>query len=85
MRDIEDIRKQSFLSQVELRKSLVANGIYPSQIDALIESITPESARETARAEWEYAQNVHYAHPLVASIAAALNKSQADIDKIFGL
>jgi exonuclease I len=85
MRDIENIRSQSFLPQVELRKSLIANGILPSQIDALIENITPQSARETARAEWDYAQNIHYSHPLVASIAAALNKSQADIDKIFGL
>jgi predicted urease superfamily metal-dependent hydrolase len=85
MRDIENIRQQSFLPQVELRKALIANGIYPPQIDALIENITPESARETARAEWEYAQNIYYNHPLVASIAAALNKSQADIDKIFGL
>lgn len=85
MRDIENIRKQSFLTQVELRKNLIANGIYPSQIDALIENITPQSARETALAEWEYAQTIHYNHPLVSSIAAALNKSQADIDKIFGL
>lgn len=85
MRDIENIRKQSFLTQVELRKNLIANGIYPSQIDALIENIIPQSARETARAEWQYAQTIHYNHPLVASIAAALNKSQTDIDKIFGL
>lgn len=77
-------RQSMKLSQVEFRNRLISAGIMPSSIDGMINQISDVVERELARAAWEYASEIHRLHPLVQTMAKALNKTDLEVDIIFG-
>ena len=55
-----------------------------AQVDAVIDAIPDEQAREAARVEWQYAGGVQRSHPLIASLAPALGyDTEEKINQLF--
>jgi hypothetical protein len=71
------------LSARQFRLGFVMAGHSLSSIDAAIEAISEPQEREVARIEWEYATEYKRLHPLVASIAAGLGLTDAQIDEMW--
>jgi hypothetical protein len=53
------------------------------QINAFVASIEDLNERFKAQTDLEFATTVSRAHPRVAQVAAALNKTDAEIDQVF--
>lgn len=62
---------------LQFRLALIDAGISPASVDAML------SGDEAALAQWQYADEIHRDHPLVAAAAAQLNKTDEEIDAVF--
>lgn len=71
------------VSARQIRLWLIANGVSLAQIDTLIDNISDLQQQEYTRVEWEYAPYVERTHPMVATFAAALNLTAAQVDAAF--
>lgn len=63
----------------QIRKAMNALGLR-SAVEAAV-----ASADQATKDGWEFAQEFRRDNPLIASVAAALGKSTADIDALFEL
>lgn len=81
--DYEFLRERMTLAQATFRLRLIALGIIPSSIDAMINQIADPIEKEKARTAWEYATEIHRLHPLVITMGTALGKTPEQIDQIF--
>lgn len=52
-------------------------------IDAAIDAIPDQQAREECRVEWDYAPYVERSHPMLIPLAAALGLSESQVDDAF--
>lgn len=67
------------VSPWQIRKALNATGLR-----ALVETAVA-SADQTTQDAWEFAQEFRRDNPLIASVAAAIGKTDAEIDALFEL
>jgi hypothetical protein len=70
------------VSMRQARLALLGAGLL-AQVNTAVANM-PGSEGEAARIEWEYAQEVRRDSALVASMSAALNLSDAQLDELFG-
>ncbi|KSV89786.1 hypothetical protein [Sinorhizobium sp. GL28] len=71
------------LSARQLRLGLLAGEIPPSQVSATIAAMPAGPDKEKAQIEWEYAATFNRMHPLIATVGAALNLSDVQIDAMW--
>lgn len=71
------------LSARQLRLGLVSNGFLLSQVEAAIDAIEDQQAREVARIEWEYASTFERNHPLIEQVGSALGLMAEHIDSMW--
>lgn len=69
------------VSMRQARQALLNAGLYAA-VNGAISAMTG-TAGDSARIEWEYATEIRRDHPLVATLAPALNLSSAQIDGLF--
>src|SRR5690625_916068 len=67
----------------QLRLTLIRAGISLSTVEAAIEAIPDEAARDEARVEWEYASHYERLHPLMAQVASALELTDEAVDALW--
>jgi len=63
----------------QFRLALLQAGVSPAAITQALQG------NEAALTEWEFALSVRRDHPLIATMAAMLGKTDADVDAIFQL
>ena len=68
---------QAAVTPRQIRLALIEIGLYDAATAAI------SSAGQAAMIEWEYATQIERGHPLVAAMAAALGRSEQDIDNLF--
>jgi len=66
----------------QFRLAMLAAGVDLADIEQAIAAL-PAEQRQAARVEWEFASEIRRDHPLVAQLAAALDKTDAEIDQVF--
>lgn len=71
------------ISARQIRLWLIAAGTQLTQIDTLIDGIEDQQQRDYTRVEWEYAPYIERTHPMVATFAAALGLTEAQVDAGF--
>lgn len=71
------------ISNADLRRGLVALGINPQLITDHLNGLPDGAAKWTALADWEYANYVERAHPMLDQLAPSFGLTSADIDAIF--
>lgn len=71
------------LTARQFRLGLVAGGKSPSMVDLAINSMPEGAMKETAKIEWEYATTFRRTHPLIDTLAAALELSPEDVDALW--
>lgn len=71
------------LSAVQVRLGLLAGGITPAQVEAIINAIPDETQRITAHTYWDYATALHRDHPLIVTLGAALGLTSAQVDAMW--
>lgn len=64
-----------------LRAVFALHGL-ETKIDSAIASL-PEPQRSIAKAHWNFGDVINRTHPLVASLAAMLDLTEAEVDEIF--
>jgi|GEM_PF-1705121 len=67
----------------QLRLTLIRAGISLATVEAAIEAIPDEAARDEARVEWEYASHYERLHPLMAQVASALELTDEAVDALW--
>lgn len=65
------------VTQRQFRLALIGIGISPAAIDALL------ADDELALTEWQFAQEISPAHPLVESLRVSLGKTHEEVDALF--
>lgn len=76
---IEQIRSQMKCEAWQLRRALTQIGLR-SAVEAVV-----AAADQDTKDMWDYAVTYRRNHPIVAALAASLNKTDADIDALFDL
>lgn len=71
------------LTARQLRLGLIDNGISPSDVQAALEALPAGAQREKALVEWEYAATFDRLHPLIATVGAALDLTDKQIDTMW--
>lgn len=71
------------LTARQLRLALLGNAITMSQVTTAILDIPDVIDRDKALVEWEYASNFARAHPLIATVGAALGLTDEQIDTMW--
>lgn len=66
----------------QARRALSAAGML-SNVDAAINSIADQQARETAQIEWEYATEVRRDYPWLQTVAGLLGLTDEQLDELF--
>lgn len=67
----------------QIRLYLVRHGIPLSAVEAAIDAIPDQQAREECRVEWAYAPVVERSHPMLIPLAAALGLTESQVDEAF--
>ena len=67
----------------QIRLWLVRHGVSLAAVDAAIDAIPDQQAREECRVEWAYAPYVERSHPMLVPLAAALGLTEAQVDDAF--
>lgn len=67
----------------QFRLALLQHNSSPAEVEAVIAGISDEAQKVAAEIEWEFASSIKRNHPLVAAFAAAMGKTEADVDAIF--
>ena len=65
----------------QARLALLGAGLL-AQVDAAIDALQ-SPAKEAARIEWEYSQEVHRDRPFVQTLGAAMGLSDGQLDALF--
>lgn len=65
----------------QLRLALRGLGITAAMVEAALNNITDEAARDVAMIEWEYATTFPREHPLIAHVGGALGLTETQIDE----
>lgn len=65
----------------QARLALLGSGLLASVEDAI--NALPEPQKSAARIEWDYSSEVHRNKPFVATLAAALGLTDAQLDGLF--
>lgn len=76
---IESSRRVAIATARQIRLALLSQGLLSAA------STWIQSADEATRIEWEYASELRRDHPMWAVAAAALGKTETDIDNLFAL
>lgn len=71
------------LSAVQVRLTLLANGITAATVQAAIASIADPVQRETAETYWEYSTSYSRNHPLMATFAGLLGLSDTQVNAMW--
>lgn len=71
------------ITDLQARLWLNAAGFYEAAVQAHIDAIPDQAARENARAVWDRALTIHLSHPLVTSIGTALGLNAAQLRAAF--
>lgn len=71
------------VTQWQIRRWLIANGISMTTIEQMIDSIDDNLKREQLRIDWEYAQSVKRSHPILIEFATSLGMDEKAIDQAF--
>lgn len=71
------------ISNADLRRQLVANGINPALILAHLNSMQDGQAKWLALADWEYANYFERSHPMINALAPAFGLSAEAVDAMF--
>lgn len=71
------------VSARQIRIYLVRNGFNLAQVDAAIDAIPDEQARQECRIEWDYAPYILRSHPMLIPLAAALGLTPEQVDEAF--
>ncbi|WP_244519859.1 MULTISPECIES: hypothetical protein [unclassified Ensifer] len=80
----EELRaRMQGLTARQFRLGLLAAGIPPAQVSATIEAMAAGPEKEKAQIEWEYATTFNRMHPLIATVGAALNLTDMQIDAMW--
>ena len=80
----EELRaRMSGLTARQLRLGLLNANISPSQVTATIAGMPAGPDKEKAQIEWEYATTFNRTHPLIATVGAALNLTDVEIDAMW--
>lgn len=81
---LEELRAQiPPLTARQLRLGLVRHGISLSSVTVTIEAMPAGPEKEKAQIEWEYATTFNRMHPLIATVGAALNLTDIQIDAMW--
>lgn len=83
---IEAASKAAVPSRISMRQArlaLLQSGLL-AQVDAAIAAIAG-AAGDAARIDWQFAQTVERAHPLVATMTTQLNLTAKQLDDLFTL
>lgn len=67
----------------QIRLWLVRHGVSLAAVDAAIDAIPDQQAREECRVEWDYAPYVSRDHRMLLPLAAALGLTEAQVDDAF--
>ena len=62
----------------QIRRWLLMRGVTLAMVDALIDGIEDAATREAVRLDWEWAERVHRAHPMLPALASALGVPDLD-------
>lgn len=68
----------------QLRLTLLRAGHPPATVEAAIQAIPDAQEREEALIEWEYASHYVRLHPLILSLAPALELTPEQVDALWG-
>lgn len=80
----EEIRaNMPALAARQMRLGLVGAGVSPNEVTAALEGLPDGREKEAAMIEWEYATSYHRTHPLVATVGAALDLTDEQIDAMW--
>jgi hypothetical protein len=71
------------INQLQLRKALVMNGIFPTDIYAMIDAMPNRAEREIALATWDQATRLYRNDQLVTTFGAMLNLAAEEIDTLW--
>jgi hypothetical protein len=71
------------ISNADLRRQLVANGINPALILAYLNGLEEGAAKWAAIADWEYANYFERSHPMLNALAPAFGLTTEAVDAMF--
>lgn len=71
------------VSARQIRLWLVRHGVSLAAVDAAIDAIPDQQARDECRIEWDYAPYILRAHPMLIPLAAALGLTPEQVDEAF--
>lgn len=81
---VEEVRKgMQSLTARQFRLGLVNANISPSTVTATIAAMEAGPDREKAQIEWEFATTFNRMHPLISTVGAALDLTEAQIDAMW--
>lgn len=80
----QELREQvSALTARQLRLGLLKAGISPSTVTVTLAAMPAGPDRDEAQIEWEYATTFNRMHPLIATVGAALDLTDTQIDTMW--
>jgi len=71
------------VSARQIRLWLLRRGISLAAVDAAIDAIQDQLQRDSVRVEWDYAPYVERSHPMLVPLAAALGRTEQQVDQAF--
>lgn len=71
------------ISNADLRRQLVANGINPKLILDYLNAMAEGQAKWAALADWEYANYFERSHPMLNALAPAFGLTTEAVDAMF--
>ena len=71
------------ISNADLRRGLVERGINPQLVTDYISAMEDGPAKWATWADWEYANYMERAHPMLDQLAPAFGLTSADVDALF--
>lgn len=71
------------VSARQIRLWLIRHGVSLAAVDAAIDAIPDQQARQECRVEWDYAPYVERSHPMLIPLAAALGLTESQVDDAF--
>lgn len=71
------------VSPRQIRLWLLQNGLTLASVDTAIGGLSDPALRAQAQVEWEYANRIDRAHPLVIALAEELELTEEEVDEAF--
>lgn len=81
----EPVAEVTEITPRQMRLAMLASGIDPDGIRAMLDQIPDASQRKQAIIEWEYALSIKRDHPMLEPLAAMCGISHEQLDGLFTL